>query len=251
MRILYVEDHAAFAAIVAEKLSGDGHSVDIEADGAKAEALLRHAEFDLVVLDVNLPNRSGFEILRDLRLRGDDTPVLILTARSQVEDRVLGLDAGADDFLVKPVDLRELSARCRMLARRRTGAATNVVQCGGFSYDRAARRVGFEGRDIDLQAREMQLLEIFLDHLGKVLTKEEVAHRLYTFEQAPSLNAIEQFVARLRRKLADTPFHVQTFRGLGYVARLDAPEIAPETGSGLQTGASPPAPATTNGPEGR
>lgn len=221
MRILLVEDHEGFAATVADRLGREGHSVDIETDGSRAAALLSHKDFDLVLLDVNLPGRSGFEILRELRLAGDDTPVLILTARSEVDDRILGLDTGADDFLVKPVDLGELAARCRMLGRRRAGRARNVVTCGGFSYDRAARRATFEGRDIVMPARELQLLEIFLDHLGKVLTKEEVAHRLYTFDEAPNLNSIEQFVARLRRKLDGTPVRLQTFRGLGYMARLD------------------------------
>ncbi|SDI28675.1 response regulator transcription factor [Alloyangia pacifica] len=221
MRILLVEDHEDFAATVAVRLGRDGHSVDVESDGGRAYALLGHKEFDLVLLDVNLPGRSGFEVLREMRLSGDDTPVLILTARSEVDDRILGLDTGADDFLVKPVDLGELAARCRMLGRRRAGRAQNVVTCRGFSYDRAARRATFEGRDIVMPARELQLLEIFLDHLGKVLTKEEVAHRLYTFDEAPNLNSIEQFVARLRRKLEGTPVRLQTFRGLGYMARLD------------------------------
>ncbi|WP_236638311.1 response regulator transcription factor [Mangrovicoccus ximenensis] len=121
MRILLVEDHAELAATITQRLRAEGHAVDLEADGAAAERLLRHSQFDLVILDVNLPGRSGFDVLSELRLRGDETPVLILTARSRIEDRVTGLDAGADDFMVKPFDLRELAARCRMLGRRESG----------------------------------------------------------------------------------------------------------------------------------
>ena len=221
MRILLVEDHASFAASVASRLSREGHSVDIEADGATAATLLKHKEFDLVLMDVNLPGCNGFEILSQMRAGGNETPVLILTARSEVDDRILGLDTGADDFLVKPVDLGELAARCRMLARRRAGQVRNLMVVGNFSFDRGARLLQIDGRDVPIPARELQLLEVFLDQLGRVMTKEEVAHRLYTFEEAPNLNAIEQFVARLRRKLEGTPLRLQTFRGLGYIARFD------------------------------
>ncbi|MEI4471190.1 response regulator transcription factor [Frigidibacter sp. MR17.24] len=220
MRILLIEDNDELADTILDRLRSEGHAVDREADGAEADALLHHAQFDLVLLDVNLPGRNGYEILRALRSRGDTTPVLMLTARSEIDDRVVGLDAGADDYMVKPFDFRELSARCRMLARRRSGLASNVFEAGPLRFDRAARHATLAGRDLDLRAREVQLLEILIDNLGRVLTKEEVADKLYTFDQAPSLNAVEQILARLRRKIEGSTLLVRTARGLGYLPYL-------------------------------
>lgn len=196
-----VEDNDDLAGTIVERLRAEGHAVDREADGALAEALLSHAAFDLVLLDINLPGRSGVELLRTLRTRGDLTPVILLTAMGEIDHRVSGLDAGADDYMVKPVDFRELAARCRVLAQRRSGAATNLFAAGDFTYDRAAKRATIAGCDADLRQREVQLLEVLLDNLGRMLTKEEVADRLYTFDETPSLNAVEQIVTRLRRKL--------------------------------------------------
>ena len=218
MRMLLVEDNDDLAETIVDRLRSEGHSVDRERDGEAANDLLRHARFDIVLLDINLPGRSGYEILRSVRSRGDATPVMILTARSQVDDRVIGLDAGADDYMVKPVDFRELSARLRVLGRRRAGSASNVFSAGPFRFDRAAKRASIGGRDAGLRAREVQLLEILIDNLGRMLTKEDVADRLYTFDEAPSLNAVEQLVTRLRRKLDGTPLVVKTARGLGYMA---------------------------------
>lgn len=218
MRMLLVEDNDDLAEAIIDRLSAEGHAVDREADGDEANNLLRHASFDLILLDVNLPGRSGYEVLRALRARGDETPVLLLTARSQIDDRVIGLDAGADDYLIKPFDFRELSARCRVLARRRAGMASNVFTAGQLVFDRAARRATVAGQDAHLRAREIQLLEILIDNLGRMLTKEEVADKLYTFDEAPSLNAIEQLVTRLRRKIEGTPLAIKTARGLGYMA---------------------------------
>lgn len=218
MRMLLVEDNDDLAETIIDRLRAEGHSIDREADGNEANDLLRHARFDIVLLDINLPGRSGYEVLRSLRARDDQTPVIILTARSQIDDRVLGLDAGADDYMVKPVDFRELSARCRVLARRRAGNASNVFTAGGLTFDRRAKRATVRGQDVELRAREIQLLEILIDNLGRMLTKEEVADKLYSFDEAPSLNAVEQIVARLRKKLDGTPLVVKTARGLGYMA---------------------------------
>ena len=220
MRMLLVEDNDELAETIVDRLRAEGHSVDRERDGNEANDLLRHAAFDIVLLDVNLPGRSGYEVLRSLRARADETPVIILTARSQIDDRVIGLDAGADDYMVKPVDFRELSARCRVLARRRAGSASNVFTAGALSFDRAAKRATIDGQDTQMRAREVQLLEILIDNMGRMLTKEDVADRLYTFEEAPSMNAVEQLVTRLRRKLAGTPLVIKTARGLGYMAYL-------------------------------
>lgn len=220
MRMLLVEDNDELAETIVDRLRAEGHSVDRERDGNEANALLRHFAFDIVLLDVNLPGRSGYDVLRALRARSDATPVIILTARSQIDDRVVGLDAGADDYMVKPIDFRELSARCRVLARRRSGSASNVFVAGPLSFDRAAKRATIHGLDTQMRAREIQLLEIMIDNMGRMLTKEEVADRLYTFEEAPSLNAVEQLITRLRRKLEGTPLVIKTARGLGYLSYL-------------------------------
>lgn len=213
-----IEDNEELAGTIVDRLRAEGHSVDRESDGNEANELLRHSLFDIIVLDVNLPGKSGYEILRSLRARGDTTPVLILTARSQIDDRVVGLDAGADDYMVKPFDFRELLARCRVLARRRSGTASNTFIAGALTFDRAAKRAIVAGKDVDLRAREVQMLEILLDNLGRMLTKEEVADKLYRFDESPSMNAVEQIVTRLRRKLHETPLVIKTARGLGYMA---------------------------------
>ncbi|HBM60029.1 response regulator transcription factor [Salipiger marinus] len=218
MRMLLVEDNDELAETILDRLRSEGHSVDREANGDEANDLLRFSSFDIVLLDINLPGRSGYEVLRSMRSRGDATPVIVLTARSEIDDRVVGLDAGADDYMVKPFDFRELSARCRVLARRRAGASSNVFSAGSFRFDRAAKQAHVEGRQLDLRAREVQLLEIMLDNLGRMLTKEEVADKLYTFNETPSLNAVEQLVTRLRRKLEGAPLVIKTARGLGYMA---------------------------------
>lgn len=218
MRMLLVEDNDELAEMLLDRLRNEGHSVDREADGNEANDLLRHSSFDIVLLDINLPGRSGYEVLRSMRSRKDPTPVIVLTARSEIDDRVVGLDAGADDYLVKPFDFRELSARCRVLARRRAGVSCNVFSAGNFNFDRAAKQAHVNGCQLELRAREVQLLEIMLDNLGRMLTKEEVADKLYSFEETPSLNAVEQLITRLRRKLSDTPLVIKTARGLGYMA---------------------------------
>jgi two-component system response regulator TctD len=224
MRILLVEDNLELAETIIDRFRNEGHAIDYESNGEEANALLRHKDFDLVLLDINLPGKNGFEILRSMRTRNDTTPVLILTARSEIDDRVIGLDAGADDYLVKPFDFRELSARCRVLARRKAGDAKNQFICGNFVFDRGAKRAMIDGQDLGLRNKEIQLLETFLNHLDRILTKEDIADKLYSFEEAPSLNAVEQTITRLRKKLEGTPFFVKTVRGLGYIAHVDAGE---------------------------
>ena len=222
MRLLLVEDNDDLADALVERLRAEGHAVDRERDGLAAEATLaRDAGFDVVLLDIELPGQDGYAVLRKLRGAGDATPVLMLTARSQVDDRVDGLDSGADDYLVKPVDFRELAARCRVLARRRAGLASNAFVAGSLSFDRGARRATLDGVDLELRHRELQLLEVFVANLGRVITKEEVSDRIYTFDEAPSLNAVEQLVTRLRRRIEGSTLTVRTLRGLGYLARVD------------------------------
>ncbi|WP_237763570.1 response regulator transcription factor [Falsirhodobacter sp. alg1] len=216
--MLLVEDNDDLAETITDRLRAEGHAIDRESNGDDAHSLLRHARFDLVILDVNLPGRNGTEVLRAMRDRGDTTPVLILTARSEVDDRVVGLDAGADDYMVKPFDFRELSARCRVLARRKSGTATNSFTAGTLTFDRSARRARLGGVDLDLRPREVQLLEVLIDNLGRMLTKEEVADKLYTFDEAPTMNAVEQTVTRLRRRIEGSTLTIRTARGLGYMA---------------------------------
>lgn len=218
MRMLLIEDNDELAEMVMDRFRAEGHAIDREADGAQADSLLVHGRFDLLILDINLPGLPGTEVLRRLRARGDRTPVLILTARSEIDDRISGLDLGADDYVVKPIDFRELAARARALMRRRSGQAANQFVAGGFVYDRAAKRATLDGVDLELRSRDVHLLEAFLGSLGRVLSKEEVADRLYTFEETPTLNAVEQAVVRLRRKLEGSPLRLRTIRGLGYIA---------------------------------
>ncbi|MGB3554120.1 MAG: response regulator transcription factor [Jannaschia sp.] len=221
MRMLLIEDNSDLAETIVARLRAEGHAIDVEHDGEAADALLRHARFDVVILDVNLPGLDGFEVLRNMRARGDDTAVLILTARSQIDDRLLGLDTGADDFMVKPFDFRELSARARVLMRRRAGLAQDEFRSGALVFDRRARRAMIDGHDVELRNREVQLLEVFVGNLGRVLTKEEIADRLYTYDETPSLNAVEQLVTRLRRRLDGSGLTIKAMRGLGYLVHAE------------------------------
>lgn len=220
MRILLVEDSRDLSEALLDRFRGEGHAIDLETDGAEAEALLRHASFDVVILDINLPSMNGYEVLRAMRARGDRTPVLVLTARSEIDDRIVGLDTGADDYMVKPFDFREISARCRALVRRRSGEASNVFVQGSFAFDRGARRASLDGVDLELRHREVQVLELLLSHLGRFLTKDDLADRIYSFDEAPSLNAVEQTITRLRKKLDGSPIEIRTIRGLGYIASI-------------------------------
>jgi two-component system response regulator TctD len=220
MRILLVEDNDALAEMIVERFRADGHAIDRESNGDSADALLRSQQFDLVILDINLPDMNGDEILTAMRRRKDPTSVLVLTARSEVGERINVLDIGADDYLVKPFEFGELAARCRALSRRRSGAASNRFEAGNFEYDRSAKRATIDGQDLGLRQREVQLLEAFLANLNRVMPKEDVADRIYTFDEAPSLNAVEQMVTRLRRKLEGSPLVIRTIRGLGYIASI-------------------------------
>ena len=220
MRLLLVEDNDDLAELILDRFRGLGHAIDRERDGAEAEQLLRHAGFDIVILDINLPGLTGDALLRNLRARGDATPVIVLTARSSVGDRIGVLDYGADDYLVKPFEFGELAARCRALLRRRSGAASNVFEIGAFRFDRGARQASLDGADLGLRGREVQVLEALLSRLDRLVPKEELADRIYSFDEAPSLNALEQTVTRLRRKLDATPLSIRSIRGLGYILAI-------------------------------
>ena len=222
MRLLIVEDTADLAEAIAGRLRKLGYAVDIVGDGEEADELLRSESYNLVVLDLMLPGIGGKEVLHRLRQRRSRTPVLVLTARSDVDEKVGALDYGADDYLVKPFDFRELEARCRALLRRPHGMAASEVEFGNLLFDAAAKRVTVTGRQVDLSSREFRLLELLLANLGRVLSKDTLLDQLFGLEDAVAPNAIELYVSRLRRKLEGATVKIRTLRGLGYVAELEA-----------------------------
>lgn len=217
MRILVVEDDPDVGDALSRRLGADGHGVDWLRDGVAADEVLRYQEYALVLLDIGLPGIDGVEVLRRLRARGNDCAVLMLTARSDVEHRINALDCGADDYLAKPFDARELDARCRALLRRSQGASSNITAIGTLEFDRGAQIVRLGGMDLVMPRREFRLLEIFVGSLGAVLSKDAIAERLFDFDDEASANAIETYVGRLRRRV-EPALVIRTVRGLGYVA---------------------------------
>ena len=217
MRILVVEDDPVLGDGLSRSLRHAGYAVDTAQDGKLADDLLSVHSFDLVVLDLGLPGLDGLEVLRRLRRRPSSAPVLILTARDEVEDRVAGLDLGADDYMVKPFNLAELEARVRALVRRAQSATTARITHGALTLDIAARRA-FVGSDaLELSAREVSLLEALLLSAGRVVSKDQLADRLYGVSDEVGPNAIEVFVHRLRRKIEPAGVVIRTIRGLGYL----------------------------------
>ena len=216
MRLLVVEDDALLAEGLTSVLTRAGHVVEHATTGRHADILLVDQDFDLVVLDVGLPDIDGFEVLRRLRQRHSTTNVLVLTARDAVEDRVRGLDLGADDYLTKPFSVNEFEARVRALLRR--GAAPAAAwSVAGMTVDAAAKRIRVDDRPVDLTPREWALLELFLTHPGRVLSKDQIAENLFTFDEQLSANAIEVHVSRLRTKIQPAGAHIRTVRGFGYL----------------------------------
>lgn len=215
MRLLLVEDTEDLAQTVLRFLRGEGHAVDHAADAETAEAALAVADYACVILDLGLPDRPGIEVLKALRRAGDRTPVLIATARDQISDRIAGLDAGADDYVVKPFDLRELSARIRANARRGQGLPETRIGLAGLEVDRAAARLWRDGAEIRLTSREWALFDALLGARGRVLSKAALEEVLGSFDAIIEGNAVEVYVSRLRGKLGAGV--IETRRGLGYV----------------------------------
>jgi len=215
MRLLLVEDTPELAHSVLHFLRSEGHAVDHAPDAATAAAAMAVADYACVILDLGLPDGSGLEVLKARRKAGDRTPVLIATARDQISDRIAGLDAGADDYVVKPFDLRELSARIRANARRGQGIPETRVTVGGLEVDRAAARLWRAGDEIRLTAREWALFDALLGARGRVLPKCALEEGLFTFDDAVEGNAVEVYVSRLRQKLGSEV--IETRRGLGYI----------------------------------
>lgn len=214
MRILLIEDDTTLGAAIRDQIAGDGQSPDWVTRLDEAEAALRGTGYDLILLDLMLPEGRGIAFLTRLRAAGDVTPVIILTALDQVSDRIAGLNAGADDYLVKPFDLAELSARIGSVARRYTGNPNPLVRHGDLEVDLAARRVTRAGRVIALTAREWALLQALLAHPGQLLSKAQLEDKLYAFESEVESNTIEVHVSRLRKKLGREV--IATERGMGY-----------------------------------
>lgn len=214
MRTLLVEDDAVLGAAVRDQLSSDGHSVDWVTRLDAARDAMAGAAHDLVLLDLMLPDGRGIVFLKSLRVAGNVTPVIILTALDQVSDRIEGLKAGADDYLVKPFDLDELSARIGSVARRYSGNPNPIIRIGPLEIDIARRSVRREGKAVQLTAREWALLDAFLTRPGQLLSKSQLEEKLYDFDSEIESNTIEVHVSRLRKKLG--PDLIETERGLGY-----------------------------------
>jgi DNA-binding response OmpR family regulator len=222
---LLVEDNQVLADGLVALLRGSGYAVDWVSDGTSALAATATESFDLVILDLNLPEMDGISVLRSMRARQERAAVLILTARGSPEERVKGLDLGADDYMIKPFDVSELEARVRVLLRRQAGLRSSTVSYGKVSFDLTSRTFSAEGVPLDIPAREVGILELLFMRAGKVVAKEAIMQSLAGFDDELSGNAIEQYVSRLRKRLAPHGLTVKTARGIGYyLERL--PEIA-------------------------
>jgi two-component system, OmpR family, response regulator len=229
MRIFLVEDDVVLRGVMLRSLQDAGHRVDTAGTLEEAEYLWRVQVYDAVLLDLNLPLNSqplspmasGLTVLRAARARGDRTPVLILTARNRTDERIAGLDAGADDYLGKPFDLAEVEARLRALARCNAGAEDQVT-VGNLALDRAARRFFLDGQPMELPAREFEVLWELMTPAGRVCSKRELAAKLSDLDDLLANNALEAFISRLRKKLVASGAHIRTLRGLGYVLEPEA-----------------------------
>lgn len=224
MRILLVEDHPELCEWVARALRQGGYAVDVADRGDHAEHFLLTGEYDGVLLDLSLPGKDGLDVLRGLRARGSRVPVLIFTARGSVDDRIRGLNLGADDYLPKPFELGELEARLKALLRRSAGH-TPVVQLGALSYDTVSRQPSLKGQPLALTPRELAVLEALLARIGRPVARDVLFEKVFSMDQDARPEAIEIYVSRLRKKLEGSGVVVTTVRGLGYL--IDAPPGAP------------------------
>ena len=216
-RILLIEDDAALARGLVAALVAEGYSVDPAPDGASALMMASDEPYAIITLDVGLPDMSGFEVLKALRAKGCHAPVLILTARDAIEDRVLGLDLGADDYLLKPFEPRELAARIRALLRRPQVDPAPVIRVGKLEFDRSHHAARIGDRDLDLRRREWVVLERLISRVGQVVSKDRLASEVFGYDEPVAPNAIEVYIARLRKKLEPDGPTIRTLRGLGYL----------------------------------
>lgn len=221
MRIVVVEDNESLRKGITYRLQDDGHSVDALSDGQHAADFLRQEACDLIVLDINLPGKSGLDVLRDLRAASDPRPVILLTARSATEDRVQGLDAGADDYLVKPFAMEELSARIRALARRKDVAPRRTLKVGSLTLDLEPLELRSDDARLDVPRRELVLLAALAEARGAVLSKEQLLTHVYGTGSEADEKVIEVYVSRLRKRLAQHGVTIRVRRGIGYAVEAD------------------------------
>ncbi|HSD21829.1 MAG TPA: response regulator [Anaeromyxobacter sp.] len=217
MRLLIVEDNLELGRSIESAFRGKGHAVDRVETGDDADSVLRMHEYDLVILDLGLPDMDGLDVLRRLRRRRSRVPVLVLTARDALQDRVQGLNLGADDYLGKPFALAELEARAGALIRRGVGGEAAVIVHGRLSLDTGARLARVDGAPFELPRRELNLLEVLLVHRGQVVAKQALHDKLFGFDEEAGVNAVEIYVHRLRKKLEPAGVRIRTVRGLGYL----------------------------------
>ncbi|AIY42921.1 Two-component system response regulator QseB [Collimonas arenae] len=215
MRLLLVEDDLMVGEAVRKGLRQDGFAVDWVQDGVAALSALAQEDYQLLLLDLGLPKKNGLEVLKSLRAGANQIPVLILTARDAISDRVAGLDAGADDYLVKPFDLEELAARIRALLRRQSGRAEPLIELGQLTLNPATHEVTLEGRQVNLSAREFALLRAFLDRPGVVLSRAQLEEKMYGWDDSIESNAVEVYIHALRKKLGSN--FIKNVRGIGYM----------------------------------
>lgn len=224
VRILLVEDDAILSTALTRALVQAAHAVDVAESGEDARDAMKNEVYDLIVLDIGLPVVDGFELLRELRAHGSRVPVLILTARDLLEDRLKGLDLGADDYLTKPFDLLEFEARARALIRRSHARASTSLQHGRLRLDTVGRRLYCGDQPLELSVRELAMIELLMLREGKVVTKEQMVDHLYGWNEEVGSNAIEVYVHRLRKKLEPVGANIRTVRGMGYLLdRADVP----------------------------
>jgi two-component system, OmpR family, response regulator len=216
-RILIAEDEPRLAAFLDKGLRAQGFTTTVVSNGAEASAMAQDEEFDLLVLDLGLPGKQGAEVLRDMRLAGQRMPVLILTARDDIDSTVAGLEGGADDYVTKPFKFEELLARIRARLREQPEPEQTVLEAGGVTLDMRARRASVEGRTIELSAREYTMLEVLMRHAGQVLSREQLLSHVWGYDHDPGSNVVDVYVGYLRRKLG--PDVIETARGMGYRLR--------------------------------
>ena len=216
-RILIAEDEPRLAAFLDKGLRAQGFTTTVVADGPTASAMAHDEEFDLLVLDLGLPGKQGAEVLRDMRLSGQRMPVLILTARDDLDSTVAGLEGGADDYVTKPFKFEELLARIRARLREQPEPEQTVLEAGGVTLDMRARRATVEGRTIELSAREYTMLEVLMRHAGQVLSREQLLSHVWGYDHDPGSNVVDVYVGYLRKKLG--PDVIETARGMGYRLR--------------------------------
>ena len=217
MRVLLVEDNRSLANWTAKALRHSGMVVDCMADGIEADHVLATQAYDIVLLDLSLPRMDGLTVLRNLRSRGSRVAVLVLTVKSHIEDRVEGLDAGADDYLAKPYAISELEARIRALTRRSRGSARNEITLGSLTYEPSGRVFRVEGNPLDLTPRERAVMEMLIARVGSPVSKQVLSDRIVGLDSSVSIEAIEVYIHRLRKKLEGSGVEIRTLRGLGYM----------------------------------